>query len=147
MWSEQESSEILAGKRVVICEDEGVTQMQIARLLRRAGLLVVGAVNNGQSAVEIVLREKPDLVLMDIRMPKMDGLEAMRLILSEYPVCIVMVTAFSDDAVREQADRLGSHGYLVKPIIGSLLITALEKSYLTFQQTSGNAQNTDGIMK
>jgi len=84
----------LSGKRIVVCEDEGVTQMQLARLIKSAGMVLVDAVNNGQSAVETVLRDKPDLVLMDIRMPKMDGLEATRQILASYSVCIVMLTAF-----------------------------------------------------
>jgi len=122
-------SAVLAGKRVVICEDEGITQVQLVRLLKRAGLVVAGAANNGQTGVELVLREKPDLVMMDIRMPIMDGLEATRRILAEYPVCVVMLTAFADEAVREQSRQAGSRGFLLKPVTGPSLIAALEQFY------------------
>jgi len=122
-------SSVLAGKRVVICEDEGITQIQLVRLLKRAGLVVVGAANNGRTGVELVLREKPDLVMMDIRMPIMDGLEATRRILAEYPVCVVMLTAFADEEVREQSRQAGSRGFLLKPVTGPSLIAALEQFY------------------
>src|SRR5437016_12922203 len=88
----------LEGKRVVICEDEAVTQMQLRRALSRAGLTVVGIATNGREAVETTLREKPDIVLMDIRMPVMDGIAATRQILSKYDVCVVMLTAVANAA-------------------------------------------------
>ena len=106
--------------------------MQLARLIKSAGMVLVDAVNNGQSAVETVLRDKPDLVLMDIRMPKMDGLEATRQILASYSVCIVMLTAFSDDDIRARARNLGASGYIVKPVNSLTLITGLEASYLEY---------------
>lgn len=133
--SESGRSELLAGKRVVICEDEGVTQLQLARLLKRAGLLIVGAVNNGKAGVETVLRERPDLVLMDIRMPIMDGLEATEQILANYPVCVVMLTAFADAASQQRAQEFGSTGYLIKPVNSDVLLTALEQAYLRFQNS------------
>lgn len=117
-------SAVLTGKRVVICEDEGITQIQLIRVLKRAGLVVAGAANNGRTGVELVLREKPDLVMMDIRMPVMDGLEATRRILAEYAVCVVMLTAFADDEVREQGRQAGSRGFLLKPVTGPSLIAA-----------------------
>ncbi len=131
--NEPTQSELLAGKRIVICEDEGVTQLQLSRLLKKAGLIVVGAVNNGKAGVETVLRERPDLVLMDIRMPIMDGLQATEQILAQYPVCVVMLTAFADDESSERAEALGSAGYLIKPVTGAVLLHALEQSYRKFQ--------------
>ncbi|MCW3101095.1 MAG: transcriptional regulator [Chthonomonadaceae bacterium] len=72
---------------------------------------------------------------MDIRMPIMDGLEATRNILAEYHVCVVMLTAFADEEIREQARQAGSGGFLLKPVIGLTLITALEQFYPAFQTT------------
>src|SRR5690242_14654533 len=93
----KQSVSVLSGKRVAVVEDEGITQLQLSRILRSQGLEVVGTAADGQEAVEVVLATRPDLVLMDIRMPIMDGLEASERILAEYPVCIVMLTAFSDE--------------------------------------------------
>jgi len=129
----QEATSLLAGKRVVICEDEGVTQLQLRRVLTRAGMLVVGAAINGKEGVEITLHERPDIVLMDIRMPVMDGIESARKILESYPVCIVILTAFSDDSYQEEARSLGICGYLVKPITSDTLIPSLQKAFTQFQ--------------
>jgi len=122
----------LAGKRVVICEDEGITQLQLRRALTRAGLTVVGVVGSGQEAVETVLRERPDIVLMDIRMPVLDGLEATRQIIASYPVCILMVTAYANEGNQEKARLAGASGYLVKPITSDVLLAALQDALQTF---------------
>ena len=122
----------LTGKRVVVCEDEGVTQMQLRRALVRAGLSVVGSAMNGQEGIEITLRERPDIVLMDIRMPIMDGLEAARQILAAYPVCIVMLTAFADETYQEQAKALGASGYIHKPITSDVLVPMLQEAFARF---------------
>src|SRR4051812_13005090 len=82
----------MEGKRIVLCEDEGTTQFWLHRVVNRAGMVVVGAAADGKSVVELVLREKPDVVIMDINMPLMDGLEATRQILSQGPACIVILT-------------------------------------------------------
>jgi two-component system, response regulator PdtaR len=123
----------LAGMRVVIVEDEGITQMQLRRMLKLAGLDVVASATGAEQAVEIVLRERPDLVLMDIRMPgPYDGLEAARRILSEYSVCIVMLTAFSEDEYLEKARDLNVCGYVLKPVTSEILIPLLESALRSF---------------
>jgi AmiR/NasT family two-component response regulator len=122
----------LQGKRVVVVEDEGVTQMQLRRALSRAGLQVIGTAANGREGVETVLRERPDIVLMDIRMPVMDGIEATGKIIAEYPVCLLMLTAFSDEENKVRAQAAGASGYIVKPITGEMLIPVLEKAYTAF---------------
>lgn len=118
-------SEALAGKRVVIVEDEGITQMQLRHILSHAGLNVVGSARDGRQGVETVLRERPDLVLMDIRMPVMDGLEATRQILDVYRVCVVILTAFSDEEYWEAATGMGVCGYVLKPVHAEGLLPKL----------------------
>lgn len=125
----------LAGKRIVICEDEGITQMQLRRIMRAAGLVVAGVAGDGRAGVEIVLREKPDLVLMDIKMPLLDGLEAAKEIMSAYKVCIVMLTAYATDEYRERASDIGACGYVIKPITALTLMPQLQQAYVRFTDT------------
>src|ERR1051325_3482922 len=106
----------LKGKRAVIVEDEGITQLQLRRILRSAGMEVVGLAGNGQEGIRVVLEKKPDDVLMDIRMPVMDGMEAARRILCKYNVCIVALTAFSDEEHWQEAQEIGMCGYVIKPV-------------------------------
>ncbi|HLV80709.1 MAG TPA: response regulator [Chthonomonadaceae bacterium] len=127
----------LAGRRVVICEDEGILQMQLQRALTRAGLQIVGSANNGQTGVEIVLRERPDIVLMDIRMPIMNGLEAARRILAVYRPCLVMLTAYADESYQQQATEIGASGYIVKPVTTETLLPQLRAAWSAFQVEPG----------
>ena len=120
----------LQGRRAVIVEDEGITQMQIQRLLSRAGILVVGTAGNGADGVDKVLKLEPDLVLMDIKMPIMDGLEASRRILEQFRTCIVLLTAYLQ--YEEQAKQLGACGYLVKPISSITLLPKLQQALQHF---------------
>lgn len=126
----------LLGKRIIICEDEGITQLQLRRALTRAGLKVVGTAINGREGVDLTMRLHPDIVLMDIRMPVMDGLEASRLILERNSICIVLLTAYNDDEYRQQAISYGVSGYVVKPITSDLLLPALTDAYRAFQGRS-----------
>src|SRR4051794_9509556 len=87
----------LYGRRVVIIEDEGITQLQLRKMLRGVGAEVVAAAANGLIGIEAVLRERPDIVLMDIQMPQMNGLDAAETILRSFRVCIVMLTAYVDE--------------------------------------------------
>lgn len=122
----------LRGRRGVIVEDEGLTQLQLKKILRSVGVQVVGIAGNGQEAVEIVLRERPDFVLMDIKMPIMDGLAASERILAEYSTCIVMLTAFSEEEYRRKAQTLGACGYILKPITSETLVPELTEAVRRF---------------
>jgi YesN/AraC family two-component response regulator len=127
-------SSILSGKRVIIVEDEGLTLMQLHRILTLMEMEVVASATSGPKGVEAALREKPDLVLMDIRMPgEYDGLEAARRILQRQSVCIVMLTAFAERGYREQARQIGTCGYIVKPIDQETLIPQLEAVLTAFK--------------
>jgi len=120
-------SEVLKGKRIVIAEDEGVIQIQLRKGLGLAGLIVVGQAMTGEAALEIVLEEKPDLVLMDLSLPGMDGIEITRRVLAENSrLLVVMMPGNSDALHRQQALDAGACGYLLKPITMSELIAELE---------------------
>ncbi len=122
---------VLRGKQVVIVEDEGVTQMQLRTILTRAGMVVAGSARTGEEGLDLVLRERPDIVLMDIKMPgPYDGLEAARRILAQFRTCVVMLTAYEEH--REEAQALGSCGYVVKPMNSASLLPELERAYLNF---------------
>ncbi len=105
--------EALAGKRVLICEDEGITIMQLTRAVAHAGLVVAGIASTGQQALEIALRERPDIVLLDIWIPGMDGLELVRQIVREYPACVITLVAQTSEVA--EAASAGSSASVVKP--------------------------------
>ena len=119
----------LAGKRIVTVEDESITQLQLRKVLTRAGLIVVGQAMNGKDGVALILKEKPDLVTMDITMPIMDGLEATRQVMELDDTCVVIVTAYTNDEYRQRAVEVGASGYVVKPIAAESLLPALEYIY------------------
>lgn len=121
-------------------EDEGIAILQLRRTLTQAGLKVVGAAANGREGVEVVLREKPDLVLMDIRMPVMDGIEATRQILASYSVCVVMLTAYSTDDYLQQAEKVGACGYVLKPVTATTLLAQLQTAFQKFLQEGGRSE-------
>ena len=110
-------------------EDEGITQLQLRKALTVAGLIVVGQARNGEEAVELIRREKPDLVTMDINMPIMDGLEATRQIMEQDETCVLILTSYNDEEHRHRAEEVHACGYAVKPITSEGLISALENSY------------------
>ena len=130
---EENSSSSLRGKRIAIVEDEGITQLQLSRIVRAEGLEVVGTASDGNRAVELVLSKRPDLVLMDIQMPVMDGLEASELILAQWRVCIVMLTAFSEEELITRAKEIGTCGYVLKPVTVETLMPQLQAAFQLFQ--------------
>ncbi|MCW3099280.1 MAG: two-component response regulator [Chthonomonadaceae bacterium] len=119
----------LAGKRIVTVEDEGITQLQLKKALTAAGLIVVGQASNGEEGVELILRERPDLVTMDINMPIMDGLEATRQITEQDGPCVVILTSYNDAEHRHRAEEAHACGYALKPITSEALLSALEQGY------------------
>src|ERR1041385_9050990 len=119
--------------RALICEDAGVTVMQLRKALERAGYQVVGEAVEGQKAIEMAQQLKPDLVLMDINMPgPIDGITATREILSHQPVPIIMLTAYSDDEYVDAALDAGACAYLVKPITSEQLLPAIKTAMARF---------------
>ena len=115
------------GIRVVIADDEPITKMDLNELLCEAGYEVVGEASDGFDAVEICRQKRPNLVLLDIKMPLLDGLSAAKIIHEEkLAETIMMMTAYSEREFIEQAKECGVGGYLVKPIDEKSLIPNIE---------------------
>jgi AmiR/NasT family two-component response regulator len=111
--------------RVVIAEDETLVAELVAHDLARRGMDVVGRANDGQRAVELACDLRPDVVLMDIRMPVMDGIEATRQIMASAPTAIVMLTAHAEEEFWTQAAAAGAGAYLTKPVQADELVRAI----------------------
>lgn len=113
--------------RVVIADDEPITRMDIKEILEEKGYEVVGEAADGFDAVELCKTKKPELVLMDIKMPLLDGLSAARIMMEEdVDAAIVLLTAYSEREFIDSAKNLGVSGYLVKPIDEKSLIPSIE---------------------
>lgn len=111
--------------RVVIADDESIRLMSIKTQLESLGLQVVGEALNGKQAVDLVCRLKPDLAILDIKMPEMDGLEAAKEIAAQYPIPVIVVTAYSERTLAERAIEAGVFAYLMKPISEEDLLPAI----------------------
>jgi response regulator NasT len=112
-------------RRVVVAEDESLIRMDIVEILRESGFDVVGQAGDGEEAIALCLELKPDLVVMDIKMPKMDGITAAKQ-LSEMKIPVVLLTAFAQKELFEQAADAGAMAYVVKPFNPSDLLPAVE---------------------
>jgi AmiR/NasT family two-component response regulator len=110
---------------ILIAEDETIIRLDLRALLEANGLEVVGEARDGVEAVELATSLKPDLILMDIKMPRIDGIEAATRILAERAVPIVMLTAFGQDELVAHAIEIGVFAYLAKPFREQDLISAI----------------------
>ncbi len=116
----------VAPKRVLVAEDEALIRLDIVETLEAAGYEVVGEAGDGAEAVELALELEPDLCVMDVKMPKMDGITAAEQILKELSCAVVMLTAFSQAELVERAAEAGAMAYVVKPFGPTDLIPAVE---------------------
>jgi AmiR/NasT family two-component response regulator len=112
-------------RRVVVAEDESLIRMDIVETLRDQGFDVVGEAGDGNAAIQLATELKPDLMVMDIKMPDLDGLSAAEKI-SELRIPVVLLTAFSQQELVARAAEVGAMAFLVKPFTPSDLIPAIE---------------------
>lgn len=120
--------------RVVIAEDEAIIRLDLKETLEEEGYEVVGETGRGDKAIELVRELQPDLAILDIKMPGMDGLAVARLINTERLCGVLILTAFSQREVVEQARDAGALAYLVKPFQKSDLIPAIEVAIGRFRE-------------
>jgi len=111
--------------RILIAEDETLIRLDLRELLERNGFDVCAEARDGVEAVELARSENPDLAVLDVKMPEMDGIEAARKILDERPIPIVMLTAYGQDELVSRAVEVGVFGYLVKPFRETDLLPAI----------------------
>ena len=111
--------------RILIAEDETIIRLDLKQLLERAGYDVVAEAKDGEEAVALARSEEPELAILDVKMQKLDGIEAARRILEERPVPIVMLTAYGQQELVARAVEAGVFGYLVKPFREQDLLPAI----------------------
>jgi response regulator NasT len=121
-------------KRVVIAEDEAIIRLDLREMLEEEGYTVVGEAGRGDEAVELVRQLDPDLCIFDIKMPGLDGLSAAREVCSERNAAVVILTAFSQRNLIEQARDAGVLSYLVKPFQRAELVSAIEVALGRFDE-------------
>jgi response regulator NasT len=121
-------------RRVVIAEDEALIRLDLAEMLREEGYQVVGEAGDGQEAVDLAESLRPDLVIMDVKMPRRDGIDAAAEIAAKRIAPVVLLTAFSQRDLVEKARDAGAMAYLVKPFSISDLVPAIEVALSRFTE-------------
>ncbi len=127
---------------ILIADDESIIRLGLKLILEEAGHTVVAA-ENGATAVRLAEAHTPDLVILDIKMPEMDGFEAARAILDRTPVPIIFLTAFGEQELVERAVRLPVMGYLVKPIKEAELLAMIQVAVQRFEEHTRTALAAD----
>ena len=131
--------------RVVIAEDEALIRLDLAEMLAEEGYDVVGQAGDGEAAVALALELRPDLVVMDIKMPKLDGIAAAAQIAESRVAPVVMLTAFSQRDLVERARQSGAMAYLVKPFTKSDLVPAIEMARSRFAEMAALEQEVGDL--
>jgi response regulator NasT len=131
--------------RILIAEDETIIRLDLRGLLERAGYDVVAEARDGEEAVELARVHQPDLALMDVKMPRLDGIDAARRILEERPIPIVMLTAFDQRELVERAAEVGVYGYLVKPFREQDVVPAIELARARHEELAAVRADADSL--
>ena len=121
-------------RRIVIAEDESISRMDLREMLANLGYLVVGEAGDGRSAVNVARELRPDLVIMDIKMPEMDGIAAAKQLTHDKVAPVLLLTAYSDREFVEGALDAGVMGYIVKPFREAELVPAIELALARFRE-------------
>lgn len=132
-------------KRILIADDESLIRMDLQEMLRNLGYLVVGEAGDGITALKLARELKPDLVIMDIRMPGMDGIDAAKTLTEEKIAPVVLLTAYSQKELVDRAKEAGVVGYLVKPFKESDLTPAIEIALARFNEFKQMTQEVDDL--
>jgi two-component system, response regulator PdtaR len=131
--------------RILIAEDETIIRLDLRELLEKAGFDVCAEAKDGEEAVALARTIAPDLALLDVKMPKLDGIEAARRILDERPIPIVMVTAYGEEEIVSRAVEAGVFGYLVKPFRESDLLPAIATARARYDELAAVREEADSL--
>ena len=132
-------------RRVLIAEDEALIRLDLAEMLAEAGYDVVAQARDGEEAVELAREHRPDLVIMDVKMPRLDGIAAASIVATERIAPVVMLTAFSQRELVERARDAGAMAYLVKPFTITDLVPAIEMAASRFAEISALEREVDDL--
>ena len=135
----------MAAKRVVIAEDEPLIRLDLRESLEEEGYDVVAEAGDGEEAVELVRSHRPDVAILDIKMPLVDGLAAAREIVRDRLAAVVILTAFSQRDLVEQARDAGALAYLVKPYQQSELVPAIELAVARFRELVALSEQSESL--
>ncbi|MBY7664323.1 ANTAR domain-containing response regulator [Staphylococcus agnetis] len=124
-------------KNVLVVEDEAIIRLDIIEMIKDLGYKVIGAVSTGEKAIEFVHQNQPDLILMDIKLPQLNGIKASKIISKKFDIPILILTAYSQPEYIEEAKKANIMGYLIKPITESQLLPAME---IIFSQSKKQLQ-------
>ena len=128
--------------RVVIAEDEAIIRLDLKEILEAEGYAVIGETGRGDEAIDLVRMLEPDLVILDIKMPGMNGIDAAKVISDEGLAAVILLTAFSQQDLIQEASNAGVLAYLVKPFQRSDLVPAIELALGRFKEISDLKQET-----
>jgi two-component system, response regulator PdtaR len=131
--------------RILVAEDETIIRLDLCELLERAGFDVCAEAKDGIEAVELARSEQPDLAVLDVKMPRLDGIEAARRILDERPIPIVMLTAYGQDELVSRAIEAGVFGYLVKPFREQDLLPAIRTARARHAELAALREQADSL--
>ena len=131
--------------RILVAEDETIIRMDLRSLLESAGFDVCAEARDGVEAVELARAEQPDLAILDVRMPRLDGIEAARRILEERPIPVVMLTAYGQEELVSRAVEAGVFGYLVKPFRESDLLPAIRTAQARHSELAALREEAESL--
>src|SRR5437762_4217403 len=131
--------------RILVAEDETIIRLDLKDMLERAGHEVCGEARDGEEAVALARSAEPDLAIMDVKMPRLDGIEAARRILDERPIPIVMLTAYGQRELVARAVEAGVFGYLVKPFREQDLLPAIQTARARHEELAALREEAESL--
>src|SRR6266566_9427341 len=131
--------------RILVAEDETIIRLDLVELLKRAEFEVVGEAHDGEEAVRLARELEPDLAIMDVKMPKLDGIEAAKKITAERSIPIVMLTAYGQQELVSRAVEAGVFGYLVKPFRESDLLPAIRTARARHEELTALREEAESL--